>query len=742
MGVYTEYMNYEMNMLRSMASKDAFPTYEEINTLINRATEGGPNAAETDGTLRRAAGRPSLDSEGPMDTYNDDYVAAIGTYRGKVMKVLRNAWTSRQQSDRAETDKVFHIPMLLMTGTVMDNAWKSLEDVSEGMKECSRCHTLDDATESIFRVIERTPDIDTEQAVSNVWSSLWRSRTTSVLRLHNMMSMVDTQALMNSRPADKKAFKKEWERAPEDSKQSAQALYNLIKPRAGKGPQSMPPSSMKLPGMPAVMATGWDWTRPNSIKNPLREIMPSIQAIMLEGSFVDEYRPEIVNHPAIALVTGPPAKFHGDLSDHDSTTLVPAGSKSTVGLGPRKLWNFPDCVEVSPDATSRPLETSEEVQEEQMKTQRRLASEREDREVILKIQKQVANLAIARTARGKKSPLCKEVADALHELVNALILSSSRLRLRTIYDNDKLSFHDFDDIQQLKITKIRGELDEYTVYSRRGDVDGEGSDDDEPAPVKTSKKQKAKTTAKAKGKGKAKAKASDALSDTSDGIEVITPHERSRASDKHTSRKPSAESEDPPAPHAEMDNARPKPRPKPVKKKTHVVDDVTTTPVETSQPTQEADDDDAPAASVGTDIERPTDDEPGRAEDAERRDDDAGSTLTSLDGDPPEPSSIIDPVDLANEMDGNGRRRSARNLGKASRGQSIPLPSRARAAPPSSRRRAGTSIDPSPSEVPSTSTKRSVNQAMLTPPKNRKKAKRPALGHLGAEEEELHMPTM
>ncbi|KAG0692405.1 hypothetical protein DFH29DRAFT_1084743 [Suillus ampliporus] len=307
--VYTEYMNYEMDILRWLASKDVFPTYEEINSLINRAKEGGPNAAalmERFDELRAALLKghpgdptiftklvPEIDEaaaeafarfKGPMDTYNDDYVAAIGTYRGKVTKILRNAWTSRQQSDRAEADKVWldsvtarvclwlvpvegvHVPMPLMTGTVMDNAWKSLEDVSEGMKECSRwfeplidthrincpnSHTIDDATESIFRVIERTPDIDTDQAVSNVWSSLWRSRTTSVLRLHNMMSTADTQALMNSRPADKKAFKKEWERAPEDSKQSAQALYNLIKPRAGKGPQSMPPSSMKLPGMPA-----------------------------------------------------------------------------------------------------------------------------------------------------------------------------------------------------------------------------------------------------------------------------------------------------------------------------------------------------------------------------------------------------------------------------------------------------------------------------------------------------------
>jgi hypothetical protein len=233
------------------------------------------------------------------------------------------------------------------------------------------------------------------------------------------MSTASMQGTMELRPQDKKVFKEQWANASAPLKASTTALKEIIKPHAGKGDVDIPTGSLKMPGMRAMMVTGFDWHKSSVMKNSGRELIPSIEMIMLEVAFVEKYRPQLLGHASIA-------KFRKELQNimdanltRTQLNIVGAGSggKKSAGLSTaRKTWAFWDSVELPDKEGFDDHEMSIELQKEQVWQQELLASQRDDRDTILKMQRQVSNLGLARLYPGKKSPLAKDVADALNKL--------------------------------------------------------------------------------------------------------------------------------------------------------------------------------------------------------------------------------------------------------------------------------------------------------------------------------------
>ncbi|KAG2367114.1 hypothetical protein BDR07DRAFT_362178 [Suillus spraguei] len=327
--------------------------------------------------------------------------------------------------------------MPLMTGMVMDRVWTELEAVEEGYTEVSRwfeplidtmkintpnTHVVDDHTEALFCSIERERGIDTKHAVFAVWSTLFESRTTGVQQLHNNMSTIIMQAKMGTRPTTKHDFTTKWNTMPEYTQQSATALFERIKKYVGKGNIDMAPSSLIVTGMPAIVATGWDWRRRSAKKQLTREVLPSIQAIIMELEFAVTYRPEVLSDLLVW-------KLRSALSENMSTDQHQTKLKSTNtwSLAIRKKWKFWDRVIVPEPTVKMDMSNEEEIQKAQCETSRRIAAEKADRDAILKVQKLIASLPIAHVSPDKKSPIAIEVAKATNDLTNCISHTSSHL---------------------------------------------------------------------------------------------------------------------------------------------------------------------------------------------------------------------------------------------------------------------------------------------------------------------------
>jgi hypothetical protein len=175
-------MSRHMDVFRSLASKDEFPTLKEIDSLIQAAEDvsneavaqaasqrllslreqimnGTPGEATTFVPvlldIEKAASKCFKAYQGMMGTWDSEYKEKLAIYQGDVVGLLRSKWLSRSGGGRASEEVAWldnvvartrlwlmpipdvHIPMPLMTGTIMDKAWASLEAVKEGYKEVS-----------------------------------------------------------------------------------------------------------------------------------------------------------------------------------------------------------------------------------------------------------------------------------------------------------------------------------------------------------------------------------------------------------------------------------------------------------------------------------------------------------------------------------------------------------------------------------------------------------------------------
>ncbi|KAG0697259.1 hypothetical protein DFH29DRAFT_1003872 [Suillus ampliporus] len=811
MGMYAIYMSKNIEILRFLASKDKYITYAEADELVRASAEddrAGEDALKRlpelrDQILKSTPGDPKIFApyfedfdkaatksfhlyDGTLGTWNVDYEGALEDYRDAVCTTLRTAWYDRSEEDAVWLDSVRarvtvwltaiprkHMPMPLMTSMVMDKVWDELEAVQEGYMECTRwfepivdtmkvnvshSHAVDDCTEALFRAIERERGMQTEEAVNAVWSALWEGRSSTVLQLHNTMSELEMQKKMGERPKTKDEFAFSWVKMSETTKKNMTALYNAIKPLVGKGPKDMPLSSMKVTGMQAVMITGWDWQRKHIQKQITREVLPSIQAIMMEMAFAATYRGDILAEPMIRSLRATLKSIMTAKQKKSRLTSATAGA-----LAQRKTWDYWDGIEAPDEANVEAPEPDEDAQTKLNATRKRLKAEKTDRDAIIKLQGQIMALGISRNTPHKKSPVSQEVADAINILTEALSMNASRIRLRIL---SGLEHHEFDPAlhhTDLKIPAVDGQRDLNTVSKltkRTGekdkDEDMQDSDDDieinDVPPPSTKSKSKKSKSKKSKGdkKGKGKEKVrmiEDAEDIPDDGIDVDTDPQDSMAQ----------------AAAIVKNTERPKPKPKPVARKKATADapesDTQDAPESDTQDAPESDTQDAPesdtqdvemadihtaSGSASANIEAALDASVHLHDALNHIDLDApGSPLTSPtpeDGDVNMPGEmqLTTASNLTADLDAmDGMRRSSRAKQQpipraaptSTRTAAASTSAPARSAPKSSRARgaaASTSASVRSSVAPSetsTGSKRSRQDALLTSPKIKKKAR-------------------
>ncbi|KAG2072081.1 hypothetical protein BDR04DRAFT_473903 [Suillus decipiens] len=233
-----------------------------------------------------------------------------------------------------------------------------------------------------------------------------------VQQLHNNMSTIIMQVKMGTRPMTKDDFTTKWNTMPEHMQQSATTLFERMKKHVGKGDISIPSSFLNVTGMPAFAVTGWDWRRQSVKKQLTREVLPSIQAIMVELEFATTYRPEVLSDPIVWALRSALSK---NMSTNQYRTKLELKSANT---GSQREWKFWDGVVVPKPTVKMDVSNEEDIQKAQFKTNRRIAAEKVDRDAILKVQKLIASLLIAHVSPDSKSPVAIEVAKATNDLTN------------------------------------------------------------------------------------------------------------------------------------------------------------------------------------------------------------------------------------------------------------------------------------------------------------------------------------
>ncbi|KAG2335551.1 hypothetical protein BDR05DRAFT_1006689 [Suillus weaverae] len=546
MGMYTIYMSNSVHAYRLLASKDEFPPYRTISGLIEdlegeeeeaetaieklielrqKIMQGTPGSEKTLATylsdIDYAATQSFAAYEGVLGASTVDYLGALPTYLEKVIEALRKGFENfegRSKEDVVWLDTILartavfltpieetYVPMPLMSGMVMDRVWKELSSVKEGYSECSRwfevlldtmkvyahnSHGADDHTEALFSAIEREQGIHKDRMIQAVWRTLWDGRANTVLRLHNNMSSPDMRAVMERRPKSKDEIARKWAASTQSTKDKAANLYNVIKKHVGVGPVVIPISLLKTPGMKPLLVTGWDWQRQSVKKHAPRDAKPSIEGLMLEMEIASGYRARVLADPMVWSLR---ANIEELMNTHRQRSKLKAATAGSLATPPR--WTYWDGVSVCEPEINIPEFIDEDVLKEQLETNRRISSENRDRDIILKLTKQIRSLALGRNTTNKKSPMSKEVAHAGNQLIKALMYSASRVRLREMVGHENVEFEPERYYVDLGIPRFKGVQDKYTTNSDVLDVllaADDGSDVDEEQEQAPKKPQRSK----------------------------------------------------------------------------------------------------------------------------------------------------------------------------------------------------------------------------------------------------------
>ncbi|KAG1772197.1 hypothetical protein EV702DRAFT_1201585 [Suillus placidus] len=366
-------------------------------------------------------------------------------------------------------------------------------------------HAVDDDSEAIFSAIEQERGMDASEAAEGVFGSLWIWRTSGVLHLHNKMSEPDVQELMGKHPKTKDEFMMVWDAMLATTQNQAKTMYDQHKKFFGFGEIDLPISSMSMPCMHGLMVTRWDWQWATVKKNLPREAEPLVQAMFLEQHIAERYRPRILKDPIVWAIRDSIQKSMMDGIPQSKLKASTAGS-----LAKRKEWAYWDGITV--DEPGEDLEVKDQIDAEAqarlVETNRHIAAEKADYDAILKIRKTIMSMPIARVTFHKKSRLTVEVVDAINQLTEALMISTSRQRKRFLSGVEMKEFDLMHDVMDLNIPDVEGLPDEYTIQSavtgaeaEREGTNGDGADGDDKGEEETLPRATMKSP---KGKGKVK----------------------------------------------------------------------------------------------------------------------------------------------------------------------------------------------------------------------------------------------
>ncbi|KAG2344207.1 hypothetical protein BDR05DRAFT_947605 [Suillus weaverae] len=233
------------------------------------------------------------------------------------------------------------VPMSLMTGIIMDHVWMELESVQEGYKEISHW-------------FEPLIDMMKGHEYTMYYAC---SHTSSVLQLHNSMALIVMQRKMGTQLRMKDDFITKWKAMPESMHQSTKALYDMMKKLLGKG---LAPQGIQ--------------------KHTTQEVLPSIQAIIIENEFADTYQPEILTDHMVWRLCLTLKENMMTSQHHLKLKSATAGS-----LANQRKWTFGNRVDVPEPEVEMDLPQNEDTQKAQYKTNHCIVAEKADRDTILKL---------------------------------------------------------------------------------------------------------------------------------------------------------------------------------------------------------------------------------------------------------------------------------------------------------------------------------------------------------------------
>jgi hypothetical protein len=254
---------------------------------------------------------------------------------------------------------------------------------------------------------------------------IWTYRASLVLTLHNKMVRVIRRG--PRRPNDKTAFNEKYDNLPDGDHIACQALVQMVVTKRGKSlmkrDRDMTKEFTSVAGMMALHATGWDWMSP-ALKNPSRDIEPSVRAITMERVHMKGYRPSLLNERHIGALR---MLIEIELK----ARIKKVQTIGATGLESTQRWVWWDEI-VLPESQQDPLAIVSNIEQKfvarQHQHQQRLTLESSDRDAITKVINTVAGLSCARATSDKHSLMSADVLKPLKALVE-------------VSDNDFTSLH-------------------------------------------------------------------------------------------------------------------------------------------------------------------------------------------------------------------------------------------------------------------------------------------------------------
>ncbi|KAG1802532.1 uncharacterized protein BJ212DRAFT_1304810 [Suillus subaureus] len=540
MGLYVSWIESRCKTLAMLSSRAPFPSHMAVRKLVEKSENGDKTAKDELTELRRVITSCLPADEGELSIWapvldkidshasifadhadiieemSPSYIAALSTYRNNVIRTLRQAWLGNDSNRSADgentifkhldsiiarvalhltpTETAERAPEPLLGGFLMDYAWNYMIKVKEAIAEICRwfealldywrflhgkTHAMDDWSTVMLSNIAKDPRFEEEGSDTEVMHIIWDYRQTLVLRLENCM--IRNNRRLDIRPKDKKAFDAAVEAFKDSDQITSQALQQLVLKRRGKHAVSnrdLSNESLKLAGTMALHVTAWEW-HSLSIKNPARDIQPCINAITLESKMIMEYRPRLFKD-----------KWAGSLRRLIELALCKRLEPKQLMTSRRELytvqeWTWWDGIVLShllSDPSKILAEIHEELVDKQHKQLERLALETQDRDAIQKAVNYIVNMAGSKVVGTPHSRISAEVFDALVKLVQALELNTTRLRTRSIANDEELLFN-IKDVVQLQIVLPPCINNENTLgyEDQSNDDDVDDVDEAEPA---------------------------------------------------------------------------------------------------------------------------------------------------------------------------------------------------------------------------------------------------------------------
>ncbi|KAG2053956.1 hypothetical protein BDR06DRAFT_1008148 [Suillus hirtellus] len=204
--------------------------------------------------------------------------------------------------------------------------------------------------------------------------------------------------------------------------------------------------------------TAWDWASP-SIKNNMQDLLPTLQAIILERTHMQHYCPKLLLEPWISAL-------RRLLEMALARYVQPLQTIGRSGLETKAEWTWWDKLTMSdkqedPQAIIDTIE--DESVQEQHKLEERLMLKQTHTDALQKLVNYVANLPCAKAVSSSDALMSADVLIGLKYLIRGICLNTSRLQAREVCDDPSKKFNVSTDVEPLNIIFPLCEADKFIM---------------------------------------------------------------------------------------------------------------------------------------------------------------------------------------------------------------------------------------------------------------------------------------